>query len=215
MIYETVEELLGNTPLFKAGRLFKENNVYLKLEYFNPTGSIKDRPAFEMVKNMMKTGEIKKGQTLIVPTSGNAGLGVALACKLYNLNCICVIIDEVSKDKKNLLQAYGAIVVQCDSSYLSESEGGYIWIAKELQKHIKGSILLDQFKNENNVQAHYKYTGKEIYKDLNGKIDYFFAAIGSGGTISGTAKYLKEKDQNIKVIAVDPKGGIYHSYLNP
>lgn len=206
---EDVTMLIGNTPLLKLNKIFEQHHVFAKLEYYNPTFSVKDRAAFHMVEKAMSEKKIAKGHTIIGATSGNTGLGLCLAANYFELNYICVAFDTVPKEKISLLKALGAIVVMCDSEAESYEEGGYVWVAKQLAKEIDNSYLVDQFVDINNPSIHYLKTGPEIWNQMDGQIDYFFSTIGTGGTISGIGKYLKEKDSNIKVIGVEPNGGIY------
>lgn len=192
-IINNVEELLGNTPIFKLNKLFKEYNVYAKLEYFNPSFSIKDRAAFNMVKEKIEAGEVKKGDYIIEATSGNTGLGLCIASIVYGLKFIAVVFDDVSKEKINLLKGYGASVIICDSTLNSKEKGGYVWVAEQLSKKFKNIHYINQFDNENNPNAHYISTGPEIWKQLDGKINLFVNTIGTGGTITGISKFLKEK----------------------
>lgn len=209
MIFEGIESFLGNTPMMRISRLFRDLNVFAKLEYLNPTFSIKDRPAYYMIQEAVRKKKIHPGNTVIAATSGNTGLGLCLACKINQLNLICTVFDSVSIEKIALLKSYGAHVVVCDSDVPSDEEGGYVWVAKSLSQEIKNSVLIDQFVDINNPLAHYQTTGPELYEQLRGKIDYFFSTIGTGGTISGIGRYLKEKNPSIKVIGVEPEGGIY------
>lgn len=210
-----MNELLGNTPMVEIKNVFGGANakIYAKLEYYNPTFSIKDRAAYNMVSNAIKSGKIKKGDTIIEATSGNTGLGLCYAATKFGLNIICTVFDDVPVEKIGLLKAFGAKVIICPSKYESSGENGYVGVAKMLSEQISNSFYVEQFNNEDNRNAHYLYTGPEIFNQLEGKIDYFFATIGTGGTISGVGKYLKEKNRNIKVIGVEPIGGIYKDFF--
>lgn len=211
-IINNVEELLGDTPIFKLNKMFEGYNVYAKLEYFNPSFSIKDRAAFNMIRKKIETGEIKKGDYIIEATSGNTGLGLCVASIVYELKFIAVVFDDVSKEKINLLKGYGASVIICDSNLNSKEKGGYVWVAEQLSKKFNNIHYINQFSNEDNPDAHYISTGPEIWEQLNGKIDYFINTVGTGGTITGISKYLKQKNGFIKTIAVEPVGGIYKDY---
>lgn len=204
--------LLGNTPVVRLEHLI-ESNVYAKLEYYNPTFSVKDRAAYNMVTEAINRKKIKKGDTLIEATSGNTGLGICYAAIQYGLNVICTVFDDVPIEKINLLKGFGATVIVCPSSYESSSPQGYVGVAKRIASEMENCYYVDQFNNYDNVMAHYKYTGPELYEQMNKKIDYLFATIGTGGTISGLGKYLKEKNNNIKIIGVEPVGGIYKKYF--
>ena len=186
-------DLIGNTPLYNI----RNTNIYTKLECFNLTRSIKDRA----VKQMLLNAKLKEGSTIIEPTSGNTGIALACLCNALKYKCIIVMNTSVTKERIDFIKAYGAEIVLVDASLGMQ---GCIEKAKELNLQIKDSYILDQFNNKSNVEAHYLYTGKEIYEQMDGKIDYFIAGIGTGGTISGVGKYLKEKDKNIKVIGIEP-----------
>jgi len=209
----SIEELLGNTPIIKLNKIFKDYNVYAKLEYYNPSFSIKDRAAFNMIEQKIRRGLIKKYDTIIEATSGNTGLGLCLASVVYELNFIAVIFDDVSQEKINMLKGYGATVIICDSKLNSDEVGGYVWVAKQISHEFSNIHYIDQFNNCDNPIAHYKSTGPELWNQLDGKIDIFINTIGTGGTISGISKYLKEKNPNIKSIGVEPTGGIYKDYF--
>ena len=186
-------DLIGNTPLYKI----KNTNIYVKLESFNLTGSIKDRA----VKQMLLNANLKEGSTIIEPTSGNTGISLACLCNVFNFRCIIVMNNSVTKERIDFIKQYGAEIVLVDKELGMQ---GCIDKAKDLCLQIKDSYILDQFNNKSNVEAHYLNTGKEIYEQMGGNIDYFVAGIGTGGTISGVGKYLKEKDGNIKVIGIEP-----------
>ncbi|NLG03255.1 MAG: cysteine synthase family protein [Clostridia bacterium] len=209
-----VNAVLGNTPIIKLDTLFNNKNVYAKLEYYNPTFSIKDRAAFNMVKQAWDNGKLKKGDTIIEATSGNTGLGLCFAASVYELHLICTVFSDVPIEKINLLKAFGAIVIICDSKYPSSGEKGYVGVAKRIAEKYENVYYVDQFNNNNNVMAHYYSTGPEIWNQMNADIDYLFATIGTGGTISGIGKYLKEKNPSVKIIGVEPVGGIYKSHFN-
>lgn len=214
MYYESIEDMVGNTPILKLNRLFKKNDVYAKLEYFNPTFSIKDRAAFKMVEEAVKKGQVKDGDYIIEATSGNTGIGMCVAANYYKLHPICVVFSDVSDEKINLLKAYGATVIVCDATISSYDVGGYVWVAKYLSNTLPDLFWLNQFSNLDNSSAHYFSTGPELIQQMDGKIDYVFSTIGTGGTISGIAKYIKEINPNIGIIGVEPRGGIYKDYFN-
>ncbi|MEC1178647.1 cysteine synthase family protein [Metasolibacillus meyeri] len=207
--FDDVTQLIGNTPLLKLNNMFKEQEVFAKLEYYNPTFSIKDRAAFYMVKKAIEKKQVQKGHTIIAATSGNTGLGLCLASNYFGLNYLCVTFDSVPNEKISLLKAFGATVVICDSEAESDEEGGYVWVAEKLNEKIENSYLIDQFTDINNPLVHYMDTGHEIWRQMNGEIDYYFSTIGTGGTITGVGRYLKKMNPNIKVIGVEPEGGIY------
>ena len=198
-------DLVGNTPLVRVNNLIKKDelkaDVLAKLEYFNPAGSVKDRIAKEMILDAMEKGLINKNTTLIEPTSGNTGIGLSAVATSLNLKIIITMPETMSVERRNLMKAYGAELVLTPGS---EGMKGAIAKAKELASQIENSFIPGQFENPANPQAHYKTTGPEIYSQTEGKVDIFVAGVGTGGTISGIGKYLKEQNPNVKVVAVEP-----------
>ena len=205
MLFKNASELIGNTPLVELTNIEKQYSLkaklYAKVEYFNPTGSVKDRIALSMINDAFNKGLINENSVLIEPTSGNTGIGIAALCAMKNIKCILVMPESMSIERRKLLSIYGAKLVLTEAK---EGMGGSIKKAKELEKTIPNAVILGQFDNEANPRIHYLTTGKEIYNDLNGKVDLFIAGIGTGGTISGTGKYLKEKIKDVKIIGVEP-----------
>jgi len=214
MYYNSILELIGNTPLVKINSLNPNPSVTLlaKLEYLNPGGSVKDRIGIEMIEKAEKEGKIKPGGTIVEPTSGNTGVGIAMVATLRGYKTVCVMPDKMSDEKRNLLRAYGAKVVITPTSVLAEDERSYYKVSDRLASEIKGAHKLDQYHNPANTLAHYKTTGPEIWKQTEGKITHFVCGMGTGGTITGVAKYLKKKNPNIKVIGVDPIGSVFFDY---
>ena len=204
MLYKSFKELVGNTPLFELNNIKEKyqlgNNLYGKLEYYNPAGSIKDRIAVKMIDEAFKEGLIDLNTTVIEPTSGNTGVGLAAYGASLKMKVIIVMPSSMSIERRKLIEAYGATIILTDGSLGMK---GSVDKANELHKEIKNSFIPSQFENINNPLAHIK-TAQEIYEDLNGNIDIFISAIGTGGTISGVGKFLKEKNPNIKVIGVEP-----------
>ena len=198
-------DLVGQTPLVRLNNLIKkeglEADVLAKLEYFNPAGSVKDRIAKEMILDAMEKGLINENTTLIEPTSGNTGIGLSAVATALNLKIIITMPETMSVERRNLMKAYGAELVLTPGS---EGMKGAIAKAKELASQIENSFIPGQFENPANPTAHYKTTGPEIYEQTEGKIDIFVAGVGTGGTISGIGKYLKEKNPEVKVVAVEP-----------
>ena len=198
-------DLVGQTPLVRLNNLIKkeglEADVLAKLEYFNPAGSVKDRIAKEMILDAMEKGLINENTTLIEPTSGNTGIGLSAVATSLNLKIIITMPETMSVERRNLMKAYGAELVLTPGS---EGMKGAIAKAKELASQIENSFIPGQFENLANPQAHYKTTGPEIYSQTEGKVDIFVAGVGTGGTISGVGKYLKEQNPNVKVVAVEP-----------
>ncbi len=205
MLFKNASELIGNTPLVELTNIEKQYSLkaklYAKVEYFNPTGSVKDRIALSMINDAFNKGLINENSVLIEPTSGNTGIGIAALCAMKNIKCILVMPESMSIERRKLLSIYGAKLILTEAK---EGMGGSIKKAKELEKTIPNAVILGQFDNEANPRIHYLTTGKEIYNDLNGKVDLFIAGIGTGGTISGTGKYIKEKIKDVKIIGVEP-----------
>ena len=204
-VYNSISELVGNTPLIRLNAiertLGREAAIYAKAEAFNPAGSSKDRVGLAMIEDAEKKGLLKPGATIIEPTSGNTGIGLAAAAASRGYKVILTMPDTMSVERRNLLKAYGAQVV------LTEGAGGMqgsIDKAEELSRRIPGSFIPGQFDNPSNPQIHYLTTGPEIYRDLDGNVDFFVAGVGTGGTITGTGRYLKEQNPDIKVIAIEP-----------
>ena len=205
MIYQNASQLIGNTPLLRLNNIEKKLNLNVtllaKIEYFNPTGSVKDRVALSMIEDAEQKGIIHSDTVVIEPTSGNTGIGLASVCAAKGYKCILVMPENMSKERIKLIKAYGADVV------LSPKEKGMkgaVDKAEELSKTYDSSFIPSQFENPSNPEIHYKTTGPEIYKSSNKKVDIFIAGIGTGGTISGTGRYLKEQNRNIKIIGVEP-----------
>ncbi len=205
MIYENVTQLTGRTPLMELSNTEKYFNlsarILAKLELFNPAGSSKDRVAVSMIKDAEEKGLLKKGSVIIEPTSGNTGIGLASMCASLGYKVILTMPDTMSVERQQLLKAYGAEIILTDGK---KGMDGAVEKARELQKEISGSIIAGQFENKANPYAHYTTTGPEIWEDTEGKIDIFIAGIGTGGTLSGTGKFLKEKNPDIKIVGIEP-----------
>ena len=206
-IKQNVSELVGHTPLIEFKKYEKEENINAhiigKLEYLNPAGSIKDRIAKAIIDDYEEKGLLKQGSTIIEPTSGNTGIGLAMICASRGYKLIITMPDTMSKERISLMKAYGTEVILTEGK---KGMKGAIEKANELNKEIPNSLIAGQFENMANPKAHYKTTGPEIYEDSDGKVDIFVAGIGTGGTISGTGKYLKEKIKDIKIVGVEPLG---------
>ena len=206
-IYSSMEELIGGTPLLELKKIEKEFNlkarILAKLEYFNPAGSVKDRIAKEMILDAEEKGLLKSGSTIIEPTSGNTGIGLAAVGTARGYKVILVMPETMSVERRMMMKAYGAEIVLSEGS---KGMKGAIAKAEELHQSIPGSIIPGQFDNSANPRAHYKTTGPEIWEDTDGEVDIFIAGVGTGGTVSGVGKYLKEKKSSVEVIAVEPKG---------
>uniref|UniRef100_A0A7V0Z430 Cysteine synthase family protein n=1 Tax=candidate division WOR-3 bacterium TaxID=2052148 RepID=A0A7V0Z430_UNCW3 len=214
-IADTILDTIGNTPLVRLHNITKgiKAQILAKLEFFNPGGSIKDRMAIYMVEQAVKSGLLKPGGTIVENTSGNTGIGLALYAAVKGYRAIFTIPEKMSQEKINLLRAYGAKVIVCPTDVPPDSPESYYEVAKRIAKETPNAYLVNQYHNQDNVEAHYSTTGPEIWEQTQGKIDYFIAGAGTGGTISGVGKFLKEKDPEIKVIAVDPVGSIYYDWF--
>ncbi len=206
-IHKSIVELVGKTPLVELTNFEANNkleaNIIAKVEYFNPAGSVKDRIAKAIIEDYEKKGILKKGATIIEPTSGNTGIGLAAIAAAKGYRLIIALPETMSVERRNLIKAYGAELVLTEGALGMK---GAIAKAEELHKQIEGSVIAGQFVNPANPQAHYENTGPEIWADADGKVDIFVAGIGTGGTISGAGQFLKEKNPNIKIVGVEPKG---------
>ena len=206
MIYQNASELIGRTPLLRLNNIEKKFNLNVnllaKVEYFNPTGSVKDRIALSMIQDAEQKGILQRDSVVIEPTSGNTGIGLASVCAAKGYKCILVMPDNMSVERIKLIKAYGAEVVLSPAKLGMK---GSVEKAEELAKQYENSFIPSQFENPSNPEIHYKTTGPEIYKSSNKKVDIFVAGIGTGGTVSGVGRYLKEMNRNIKIIGVEPQ----------
>jgi cystathionine beta-synthase len=214
-VFDNVVELIGNTPLVRLHALTARlgpdaPTVLAKVEYLNPGGSVKDRIASRMVEAAEADGSLKPGGTIVEPTSGNTGIGLALVAQLKGYSCVFVCPDKVSADKQNVLKAYGAKVVVCPTAVDPEDPRSYYSVSDRLVREIEGAWKPDQYSNPNNPRSHYETTGPELWEQTDGTITHFVAGVGTGGTISGTGRYLKEaSDGRVRVIGADPVGSVY------
>lgn len=206
-----VLDLIGNTPLVKLNRVAAgvKPLILAKLEYLNPGGSVKDRIAVHMIEAAERDGLLKKGGTIVEPTSGNTGVGLAQAAALKGYKCVFVMPDKMSQEKIRLLKAYGADVVITPTAVAKESPESYYSVAERLARELPNGFQPNQYANPKNPECHYLTTGPEIWEQTEGKIDVFVAGMGTGGTISGVARYLKEKNPNVKIVGVDPEGSLF------
>ncbi|WP_438847223.1 cysteine synthase A [Anaerocaecibacter muris] len=212
-IYKSVTELIGGTPILEPTNYARKNKLkarlLVKLEYLNPTGSVKDRTAKYIIDTAERVGILKAGSTIIEPTSGNTGIALAAIAAAKNCKLIVTMPENMSKERQNLLKAYGAQVVLTPAA---EGMRGAIKKAEELNEQIRGSFIAGQFENPANPKAHYETTGPEIWNDTDGKIDILVAGVGTGGTISGASKYLKRKNKDLEVVAVEPRSSAVLSH---
>jgi cystathionine beta-synthase len=213
-IYNNILETIGNTPLVKLNRLTKDvkATVLAKIETTNPGNSVKDRMAVKMIEDAEKSGVLKPGGTLIEGTSGNTGMGLALGCIIKGYKLICVLNDKQSKEKMDILRAVGAEVVVCPTAVEPSDPRSYYSVSKRLATEIPNSWYVNQYDNLSNRTAHYEQTGPEIWEQTDGKITHFVVGVGTGGTISGVGKYLKEKNPNIKIWGIDTYGSVFKKY---
>ena len=210
MIHDTILGTIGNTPVVKINKIAKELdcNLFAKCEFFNPGGSVKDRIGWRMIEDAEKSGRIKPGDTLIEPTSGNTGQGIALAAAVKGYKCIITMPEKMSQEKQIVLESLGAKIVRTPTEALSSDPDSHISVAKKLQKEIKDSHILNQYSNPSNPDAHYEGTAEEIINDFGSNLDMVVVSVGTGGTITGVAKRLKKELPNIKIIGADPVGSI-------
>tara|TARA_B110001454_G_scaffold215639_1_gene237447 strand:- start:81 stop:1061 length:981 start_codon:yes stop_codon:yes gene_type:complete len=211
---KNILETIGNTPLIKVNKITEELPclVLAKYETFNPGNSVKDRMALKMIKDAEADGRLKPGGTVIEGTSGNTGMGLALAAIVKGYKCIFVLADKQSKEKCDILRAVGAEVIVCPTAVEPEDPRSYYSVSKRLAKEIPNSWYANQYDNPSNARAHYESTGPEIWKQTDGKITHFVVGVGTGGTISGVGKYLKEQNPNIKIWGIDTYGSVFKKY---
>ena len=206
-VYESASDLVGKTPLLKLNKYqesvgVKDASILAKLEYLNPAGSVKDRVALQMIEDLEESGQIKPGATLIEPTSGNTGIGIAAVAASKGYKVVITIPETMSIERRNIIKAYGAEIVLTDGA---KGMKGAIAKAEELKEATPGSVILGQFVNPSNPKVHRLTTGPEIWEDTDGKVDIFVAGVGTGGTVTGVGEYLKSKNPNVKIVAVEPK----------
>ena len=212
--YDNVLSLIGNTPLIKLNRITESlpGNFYAKVEAFNPGHSTKDRSALYIIEEAERQGILTPGDTIIETTSGNTGFSLAMVSIIKGYNCILAVSSKSSKDKIDMLRSLGAKVYVCPAHVSADDERSYYNVAKRLHEETKGSVYINQYFNQLNIDAHYKTTGPEIWEQTNGKITHLVACSGTGGTISGAAKFLKEKNPNIRILGVDAFGSVLKKY---
>ncbi len=210
--YNNILELIGRTPLIKLNNIVPRDGplVFVKAEFLNPGGSVKDRIGIKMIEVAEREGLLKPGGTIVEPTSGNTGMGLALAAVLKGYKMVFTMPDKMSKEKEDLLRAFGGEVIRCPTAVEPDDPRSYYKVAERIVKETPNAYSPNQYFNLNNPQAHYETTGPEIWEDTDGKITHFVAGVGTGGTISGVGKYLKEKNPNVQIIGADPEGSVYH-----
>lgn len=214
MIYNSIVETIGNTPMVRLNRIFKglPGEVLAKVEYFNPGNSTKDRMALKMIEDAEKDGRLKPGGTIIEGTSGNTGMGLALTAIAKGYRCIFTMADKQSQEKINILKAVGAEVIVCPTNVEPEDPRSYYSVARKLNKDIPNSIYPNQYDNPSNAAAHYAATGPEIWKQTEGRITHYVATVGTGGSMCGTSRYLKEQNKNIFSLGIDTYGSVFKKY---
>ncbi len=213
-IKENILKTIGNTPLVKLNKITKgyKPQILVKVEFFNPGSSVKDRIGFEIIEEAERDGRLRSGGTIVEATSGNTGVALALAAAVKGYKCIFTMPDKMSNEKVMLLRAFGAEVIITPTAVPHESPESYTEVAKRIVRETPNSILANQFFNPKNPESHYKTTGPEIWEQTNGKVNYFIDGVGTGGTITGVGKFLKEKNPDIKIIVADPKGSILREF---
>ena len=214
---DDITQAVGNTPLVKIRNLTADRGikatVLAKIEFLNPTGSVKDRMAIFMLKEAARSGKVKPGSTIIEATSGNTGAAVAMFAAAFGCRAILTIPDKMSKEKIDTLKAFGAEVHVCPTAVAPDDPRSYYEVAKSLARQCVSPFLLNQYHNPDNIRAHYETTGPEIWEQTRGRIDVLVAGVGTGGTMSGTARYLKEKNPAVEVVAVDVEGSVFYGYF--
>ena len=213
--YGSIIETIGNTPIVRLSHITAEMKpvLWVKLEYFNPAGSVKDRMALFMIEDAERRGLLKPGGTIVENSSGNTGAALAMVAVVKGYRCIITMPDKMSEEKKNLMKALGAEVIVTPTDVPPDSPESYYSVARRIAAETPNAWYPDQYNNPKNIEAHYRTTGPEIWKQVDGQIDYFVAGIGTGGTLSGAGKYLKERNPKIKIIAVDPEGSVFYGYF--
>ena len=214
-IVPDVLKIIGWTPIVRLNKVTKgiSSSIFAKLEFLNPAGSVKDRMALFIIEDAERRGLLKPGGTIVENSSGNTGAALAMIAAVKGYKCIITMPDKMSDEKKNLMKAFGAKVVVTPTDVPPDSPESYYSVAKRIAKETPNSYYPDQYNNPRNIDSHYYTTGPEIWKQTRGKVDYFVAGIGTGGTLSGAGKYLKEQHPEIKIIAVDPEGSVFYDYF--
>jgi cystathionine beta-synthase len=212
---DNIYDAIGNTPLLKLKKLNQNlsSDIYAKVEFVNPAGSVKDRMAHFIIEDAERRGLLKPGGTIVENSSGNTGAALAMIAAVKGYRCIITMPDKMSMEKQNLIRAFGAEVIVTPTDVPADSPESYYSVARRLAGEIPGAYYPDQYNNPMNIEAHYRTTGPEIWNQLKGDLDIFVAGIGTGGTLSGVGRYLKEKSPAIRIIAVDPEGSVFYDYF--
>src|SRR5881296_2257974 len=215
--YPTVLDLIGATPVVRLQKLGRglAPTLLVKLEFMNPGGSVKDRIGLAMIEAAERAGRLRPGGTIVEPTSGNTGVGLAIAAAIKGYRLICTMADKQSQEKRDLLRAYGAEVVICPSAVPPESPESYYKVAERLAREAPGGFLPNQYYNPMNPEAHYRTTGPEIWEQTEGKLTHLVVGVGTGGTVTGAGKYLKERNPRIQIVGADPRGSLYTGDIHP
>ena len=209
MIHENAIDAVGGTPLVRLSRLHGPGNLVAKVDYMNPAGSVKERIAVNMIDRAEQMGLLREGGTIVEPTSGNTGAGLAMVGAVRGYRVICTVPDKVAPEKIDLLKAYGAEVIVTPTELLPEDDDSYYGVARRLTAEIEGAYNPDQYSNRFNPEAHYLTTGPEIWEQTEGEVDVFVAGVGTGGTITGVGRYLRERKPGVELVGADPEGSIY------
>jgi cystathionine beta-synthase len=214
-VLQNALDAIGKTPLVRLNKIQGElkSNIYVKMEFLNPAGSVKDRMAKFMIEDAEKRGLLKPGGTIVENSSGNTGSALAMIAAIKGYKCIITMPDKMSDEKRDLMRAFGATVVITPTDVPADSPESYYSTARRIASETPGSFYPDQYNNEMNIVAHYRTTGPEIWEQMDGQADVFLAGIGTGGTLSGCARYLKEQKPDIKIVAVDPEGSVFYHYF--
>ena len=215
-VHDNILQCVGNTPLVRLNAMGSglQADLLAKVEYMNPGSSVKDRIALQIIEDAERSGELKPGGTIVEATSGNTGAGLAMAAAIKGYRCIFVLPDKQSEEKRAALRGYGAKVVVTPTDVLPEDPRSYYSVSRRIADETENAFYANQYHNPSNPEAHYRTTGPELYEQLDGKIDVFIAGLGTGGTITGVGKYLKEKNPNVKIVGVDPVGSIYYDFFS-
>jgi cystathionine beta-synthase len=214
-IFENIYDAIGQTPMVQLKKLYREPfpKIYAKLEFLNPAGSVKDRMARFIIEDAEKKGLLKPGGTIVENSSGNTGSALAMIAAVKGYRCIITMPDKMSREKQNLMKAFGAEVIITPTDVPADSPESYYSVARRLASEIPGAFYPDQYNNPINIEAHYRTTGPEIWKQTGGEIDVFVAGIGTGGTLSGAGRFLREQNPDIQIVAVDPEGSVFYHYF--